>query len=314
MTRRHSFRASLAARRRRGLAQNTNSEHDATGRGARGRAPAPRPRRPPPPADAAPSPRPRLAACRPSRPARAPPPPSPTRAVRDAFDTLIDGIRRADVDTVMGVYWNSPQLVLFNNNGTVTKSWEQVRANRQSSTRTKDVKLDVRDVPCARSARRRPSSPACGRRRRRRAQTESATGRLTLVFQRVGGAWKIVHTHPRPTARPVAHPALRAHDAAARRTARREAVRRPLDSPDGQRPRVVRLCVAGAHLNAECAAEARRARRRHGFLRALRASAAYSASNPVRGKRKRQPLRVNSQKKSLANSVVRLRTDAGRRF
>ncbi|MDQ3918511.1 MAG: hypothetical protein M3348_08535, partial [Acidobacteriota bacterium] len=34
-----------------------------------------------------------------------------TRAVRDAFDSLVDGIRRADADAVMKLFWNSPQLI-----------------------------------------------------------------------------------------------------------------------------------------------------------------------------------------------------------
>jgi ketosteroid isomerase-like protein len=123
-----------------------------------------------------------------------------SKAVRDAFDTLVDGIRRADVETVMGVYWNSPQLLLFNNNGTVTRGWEQVRSNRASSyPNLKDVQLDVRDVrvsvlgadaavvTCLWS-----QSQTVG------GTTDSATGRLTLVFQNVGGAWKVVHTHTSP--------------------------------------------------------------------------------------------------------------------
>jgi uncharacterized protein (TIGR02246 family) len=126
---------------------------------------------------------------------------SPTeRAVRDAFDTLVDGIRRADVETVMGVYWNSPQLTLFNNNGTVTKSWQQVRANRQSSyPNLKDVKLDVRDV---RVHVLGPDSAfvSCLWMQTQTVldRSETASGRLTLVFQKIGGAWKIVHTHTSP--------------------------------------------------------------------------------------------------------------------
>ena len=50
-----------------------------------------------------------------------------------AFNSLLDGIRHADVKEVMEVYWNNPRLNLFNYNGTVTKSWEQVRKNRESS-------------------------------------------------------------------------------------------------------------------------------------------------------------------------------------
>ncbi len=122
------------------------------------------------------------------------------KAVRDAFDALIDGIRRADVEAVMSVYWNSPQLLLFNNNGTVTRGWEQVRSNRASSyPNLKDVRLDVRDVrvsmlgsdaalvTCLWSQTQTASGAS-----------ESATGRLTLVFQNIGGAWKAVHTHTSP--------------------------------------------------------------------------------------------------------------------
>jgi uncharacterized protein (TIGR02246 family) len=123
-----------------------------------------------------------------------------TRAVRASFDTLIDGIRRSDAKAVMGVYWNSPQLILFNNNGTVTKTWEQVRQNRESLyAKTQDVKLDVRDV----NVRLLGPGAAVVTCLWEQAQTadgqpERATGRLTLVFQKVGAAWKAVHAHTSP--------------------------------------------------------------------------------------------------------------------
>jgi uncharacterized protein (TIGR02246 family) len=123
-----------------------------------------------------------------------------TREVRAAFDALVEGIRKADADAVMGVYWNSPQLILFNNNGTVTKSWSQVRSNRESLyAKVRDVKLDVRDVnvrvlgPGAAvvSCLWEQSQTADG-------QPERATGRLTLVFQKVSAEWKAVHAHTSP--------------------------------------------------------------------------------------------------------------------
>ncbi|HZI20198.1 MAG TPA: nuclear transport factor 2 family protein [Pyrinomonadaceae bacterium] len=122
------------------------------------------------------------------------------RAVEDAFDALIDGIRRADAAAVMEVYWNSPRLVLFNNNGTVTRTWEQSRANRESIyARVKNVKLDVRDVSvellgrdgAVVSALWEQSQTADG-------QPERASGRMTLVFRRAGTAWKVVHAHTSP--------------------------------------------------------------------------------------------------------------------
>jgi uncharacterized protein (TIGR02246 family) len=122
------------------------------------------------------------------------------KGVRAAFDTLVDGIRRADAEAVMGVYWNSPRLVLFNNNGTVTKSWEQVQSNRESLyARVKDVKLDVRDL----NIKMLGSSAAVVTCLWEQAQTadgkpERATGRLTLVFQKVGAEWRAVHAHTSP--------------------------------------------------------------------------------------------------------------------
>src|SRR5215211_1514808 len=41
-----------------------------------------------------------------------------SKSVLDTFNALVKGIEAADVDAVTGAYWNSPQLVLFNNNGT----------------------------------------------------------------------------------------------------------------------------------------------------------------------------------------------------
>lgn len=123
-----------------------------------------------------------------------------SRAVRDAFDSLVDGIRKGDAAAVMALYWNSPQLSVFNNNGTVTRSWEQVRSNRESLySKVSDVKLDVRDV------RVKTLGPTAAvvtclwdQTQTADGQPEHATGRLTVVYQKVGAAWKIVHTHTSP--------------------------------------------------------------------------------------------------------------------
>lgn len=121
-------------------------------------------------------------------------------AVREAFDSLVDGIRRADAAAVAKLFWNSPQLTVFNNNGTVTKSWEQARSNRESLyAKVSDVKLDVRDVRVKTlgptgavvTCLWEQSQTADG-------QPERATGRLTVVYQKLGTDWKIVHTHTSP--------------------------------------------------------------------------------------------------------------------
>jgi uncharacterized protein (TIGR02246 family) len=123
-----------------------------------------------------------------------------SRAVRDAFDSLVVGIRRADASAVMALYWDSAQLSVFNNNGTVTRGFDQVRSNRESLySKVSDVKLDVSDVrvktlgPTAAlvSCLWDQTQTADGR-------PEHATGRLTVVYQKVGADWKIVHTHTSP--------------------------------------------------------------------------------------------------------------------
>jgi uncharacterized protein (TIGR02246 family) len=143
-----------------------------------------------------PSPTPRPA----RRAAQTPGEAAQSRAVRDAFDSLVDGIRRADAAAVAKLYWNSPQLTLFNNNGTVTKSWEQARSNRESLyAKVSDVKLDVRDVR-VKTLGASGAVVTClwDQSQTADGQPEHATGRLTIVYQKVGAEWKIVHTHTSP--------------------------------------------------------------------------------------------------------------------
>ena len=108
-----------------------------------------------------------------------------SEGVLAAFNNLLDGIRHADVKEVMEVYWNNPQLNLFNYNGTVTKSWEQVRKNRESSyPEIKDVKLEVRDV----SVTMLGTTGAIVTCQWTQSQTykgapETVSGRMTLVVQ-----------------------------------------------------------------------------------------------------------------------------------
>jgi ketosteroid isomerase-like protein len=122
------------------------------------------------------------------------------KGVTAAFNALLDGIRRADVNAVTGIYWNSPQLILFNNNGTVTRGWEQMRENRASSyPDVKDVKLDVRDVRVQMLGRDGAVITCLWTQSQTfRGTPETATGRMTLVFRNIGGAWKAIHLHTSP--------------------------------------------------------------------------------------------------------------------
>jgi ketosteroid isomerase-like protein len=123
-----------------------------------------------------------------------------SEGVLAAFNSLLAGIRHANVKEVMEVYWNNPQLNLFNYNGTVTKSWEQVRKNRESSyPEIKDVKLDTRDV----SITMLGTTGAIVTCQWTQSQTykgvpETVSGRMTLAFKRIGNAWKAIHLHSSP--------------------------------------------------------------------------------------------------------------------
>jgi len=138
----------------------------------------------------------------PPTPKKAPAPASTAQepgseGVLAAFNTLLDGIRHASVNEVMSAYWNNPRLNLFNYNGSVTKGWEQVKKNRESSyPEIKDVKLEVRDL----SVTMLGTTGAVVTCLWKQSQTykgapETVSGRMTLVFKRVGNAWKAIHLH-----------------------------------------------------------------------------------------------------------------------
>ena len=123
-----------------------------------------------------------------------------SEGVLAAFNALLDGIRHASVDEVTGVYWNNPRLSMFNYNGSVTKGWDQVRRNRASSyPEIKDVKLDVRDVSVTMLGQT-AALVTCQwtQSQSYKGAPETASGRMTLVFRRVGTAWKAIHLHSSP--------------------------------------------------------------------------------------------------------------------
>ncbi len=125
---------------------------------------------------------------------------SPSGAVLAAFNALLEGIRNADVKAVTNAYQNTPRLLLFNYNGTVTKGWDQLKANREASyPNMKDVKLDVRDLRVTMlgtaaaliTCQWTQSATFNG-------TAETDTGRMTIVFRKVGKDWKAVHLHTSP--------------------------------------------------------------------------------------------------------------------
>ena len=189
------------------VAQNTNSSTTERQRTTNINASTPPPTQTQPPKTAKPATPPTSS---PKRPAASTPPASDSDAVVAAFNKLIAGIEHADVAAVMDVYWNSPRLILFNYNGSVTKTWDQVKKNRESSyPDLKDVKLDVQDLSVSMLGRDGALVTCLWTQSQMyKGTAEAVSGRMTLVFKRVAGAWKAIHLHTSTdTPNPVSIPA-----------------------------------------------------------------------------------------------------------
>ena len=136
--------------------------------------------------------------------------PDPAKGVRDAFERLTEGIRQVDVTKLMSVYDNNERTLFFNNNGSVTMGWKQMKENRESSfAKTKNVTLETT------GERVEVLSPTSAYVSFKWKQTqeydgklESATGRTTIVFKKIGTAWKAVHLHTSPDNVPPTRPLL----------------------------------------------------------------------------------------------------------
>jgi ketosteroid isomerase-like protein len=124
----------------------------------------------------------------------------PTKDVRAAFDRLVEGIKTADAAKVMSVYNKSEDILFFNNNGTVTRGWETMKANREATYKNvTNVSLDPTGV---RIEMLGPNAAylTCKWKQQQEynGKLETASGRMTLVFQKIGKEWKVVHLHTSP--------------------------------------------------------------------------------------------------------------------
>ena len=134
------------------------------------------------------------------KPKAATSPAAPSSSVLAAFNSLLDGIRHADVRAATGAYQNTPRLVLFNYNGSVTRGWDQLKQNREASyPEMKDVKLDVRDLRVTMLGRDAALITCLWTQSLTfRGTPETDSGRMTIVFRRVGKDWKAIHLHTSP--------------------------------------------------------------------------------------------------------------------
>lgn len=123
-----------------------------------------------------------------------------TKAVRDVFDRLVEGIKQSDADKAMSVYEKSDRILFFNNNGSATIGWTEMKKQRDERyPKTSNVSLDVTGVRVEMlgtssaylTCKWKQSQEFDGK-------LETASGRMTVVFKLIGKEWKAVHLHTSP--------------------------------------------------------------------------------------------------------------------
>ena len=124
----------------------------------------------------------------------------PTKPVRDAFDKLVEGIKQADAEKVMGVYDKSDRILFFNNNGSATIGWETMKKNRESLyAKTANVSLEITGLRIEMLGTG-AAYLTCKWKQSQEydSKVETASGRMTLVFKLINKQWKAIHLHTSP--------------------------------------------------------------------------------------------------------------------
>ncbi|MBV9241275.1 MAG: nuclear transport factor 2 family protein [Acidobacteria bacterium] len=124
----------------------------------------------------------------------------PSKGVHAAFDRFVEGIKQVDVDKVMSSYLKTNDLLVFNNNGSATKGWDNVNDNtKQVYAKISNVSLEITGLTIRMlgtggayvTCKWKQSQENSGK-------LETSSGRMTLVYQLIGKDWKIVHRHTSP--------------------------------------------------------------------------------------------------------------------
>jgi len=132
------------------------------------------------------------------------------KPVKDVFDRLIEGIKQNDVDKVMSTYEKSDRILFFNNNGTATIGWDNMKSNRdQLYAKTKNVTLDITGLRIEMLGKTAAYATCKWKQSQEfEGKPESASGRMTLVFRLIGKEWKIVHLHTSPDSPAATRPVM----------------------------------------------------------------------------------------------------------
>ena len=124
----------------------------------------------------------------------------PAKGVRDAFERLADGIRQVDGEKVMAAYEKSDRLLIFNNNGSATIGWDNVKANIDASyPKIKNVTLDITGLRVEMLGKT-AAYVSCKWKQSQEFEgvLETSAGRMTLIYKLIGKEWKVSHRHTSP--------------------------------------------------------------------------------------------------------------------
>lgn len=124
----------------------------------------------------------------------------PAADVRAAFERLIEGLKQVDADKVMAAYDKGDRTLIFNNNGTATIGWENIKSNVTSSyEKISNVTIEVTGLRVEMLGKSNAYvSCKWSQRQEYDGKLETASGRMTLIYKLVGKEWKIVHRHTSP--------------------------------------------------------------------------------------------------------------------
>ncbi len=126
--------------------------------------------------------------------------PDPAKGVRDTFERLVESIKQIDAEKVMSTYEKSDRLLIFNNNGSATIGWDNVKSNVEASyAKVSNVTLEITGLRVELLGKT-AAYVSCKwkQSQENNGSVETSAGRMSLILKLVGKDWKITHRHTSP--------------------------------------------------------------------------------------------------------------------
>ena len=100
----------------------------------------------------------------------------------------------------MAAYEKSERLLIFNNNGTATLGWENIKTNVDATyAKVKNVTLEITGLRVEMLGKT-AAFVTCKWKQTQEfeGKLESSSGRMTLTYKLIGKDWKVSHRHTSP--------------------------------------------------------------------------------------------------------------------